>query len=60
MARPRTFDETDVLDRAVQVFWSRGFEGTSIADLEDVLDGEGEASATSNVALRRAVERIIG
>ena len=31
----------------------------AIADLEDVLDGEGEASATSNVALRRAVERII-
>ena len=35
MARPRTFDEADVLDRAVQVFWSRGFEGTSIADLEE-------------------------
>ena len=32
----------------------------AIADLEDVLDGEGEASATSNRALRRAVERIIG
>lgn len=32
----------------------------AIADLEDVLDGEGEASATSNIALRRAVERIIG
>ena len=32
----------------------------AIAALEDVLDGKGEASATSNVALRRAVERIIG
>ena len=32
----------------------------AIADLEDVLDGEGEASATSNRALCRAVERIIG
>jgi guanylate kinase len=32
----------------------------AIADLEDVLDGEGGASATSNVALRRAVARIIG
>jgi len=32
----------------------------AIADLEDVLDGNGEASATSNVALRRAVERIVG
>ena len=32
----------------------------AIADLEDVLDGGGDASATSNVALRRAVARIIG
>lgn len=32
----------------------------AIADLEDVLDGNGEASATSNVALRRAVGRIVG
>ena len=31
----------------------------AVADLEDVLDGSGEKSATSNVALRRAVERII-
>jgi len=32
----------------------------AIADLEAVLDGEGEASSTHNVALRRAVSRIIG
>ncbi len=32
----------------------------AVADLEAVLAGEGEASATSNVALRRAVSRIIG
>jgi guanylate kinase len=32
----------------------------AIADLEDVLDGEGDASATSNIALRRAVERVTG
>ena len=31
----------------------------AISDLEDVLAGKGEASATSNMALRRAVERII-
>ena len=34
MARPRTFDETEVLDRAVQLFWTHGYDGTSIADLE--------------------------
>lgn len=34
MARPREFDHDDVLDRAVDVFWRRGFEGTSVRDLE--------------------------
>ena len=32
----------------------------AIADLEDVLDGNGGASETRNVALRRAVSRIVG
>ena len=32
----------------------------AISDLEDVLVGNGEASSTSNEALRRAVKRIIG
>jgi len=32
----------------------------AISDLEDVLVGNGDASATSNEALRRAVKRIIG
>jgi AcrR family transcriptional regulator len=34
MARPRAFDEEIVLDRALHAFWQHGFEGTSIADLE--------------------------
>ncbi len=32
----------------------------AIADLEAVLDGDGEAHATANVALRRTVARIVG
>ena len=32
----------------------------AISDLEDVLAGKGDASSTSNEALRRAVQRIIG
>lgn len=33
MARPRQFDEAEVLDQAMQVFRSYGYEGTSIAAL---------------------------
>jgi AcrR family transcriptional regulator len=33
MARPRVFEEAEVLDRAMEVFWRHGYEGASMAEL---------------------------
>lgn len=33
MGRQRQFDPEEVLDTALDVFWRKGFEGTSVADL---------------------------
>ncbi|GHJ44229.1 TetR family transcriptional regulator [Catellatospora sp. TT07R-123] len=33
LGRPREYDTDEVLDRAMKVFWAKGYEGTSMADL---------------------------
>ena len=33
MGRPRNYSDAEVLERAIDVFWANGFEGTSITDL---------------------------
>lgn len=35
--RPRNFDENAVLDRALEVFWQRGFQGASLSELTDAM-----------------------
>jgi TetR/AcrR family transcriptional regulator, transcriptional repressor for nem operon len=31
--RPRVFDEQHVIDRAMELFWTKGYEATSVSDL---------------------------
>lgn len=38
MARTPKYDRDQVLERALRLFWSRGYQGTSLKDLEDALD----------------------
>ena len=37
MARPKAFNQDEVLDKAVKVFWAKGYEATSMQDLVDAM-----------------------
>lgn len=37
MARTKNFDENEVLSKAIQLFWHKGYNGTSMQDLVDGL-----------------------
>lgn len=54
MARPRAFDEESVLDNAMNIFWSKGFEATSIQDLVEET-GLNRASMYSSFGDKKAL-----
>lgn len=56
MARPREFDESIVLEAAIQCFWTKGFEATSMRDLIDRM-GITSASVYNAFGDKRALYR---
>ncbi|MFZ5784358.1 MAG: TetR/AcrR family transcriptional regulator [Pseudomonadota bacterium] len=65
MARLKTFDEERALDAAVDCFWSRGYEATSVRDLADAMgiggtslyNAFGDKRALFSRSLQRYAER---
>ena len=65
MSRVKEFDETEVLDQALELFRARGFKHTSFADLVEVLgvsrqslyDTYGDKQALYQTALKRYLDR---
>jgi TetR/AcrR family transcriptional repressor of nem operon len=64
MARPRTFDEDAILDRAMLLFWRKGYEATAMSDLVEELGlGRGSIYAAfgdKHQLFVRALSRYLG
>ena len=64
MARTKAFDQDTVVEKAMQVFWSQGYEATSIQDLVEAMginrgsiyDTFGDKSNLFQVAMRRYMD----
>ncbi|MEQ0563360.1 TetR/AcrR family transcriptional regulator [Amycolatopsis sp. NEAU-NG30] len=56
MARPREFDETAAVERAMHAFWDHGYEATSTQDLCEAT-GLGRSSVYNTFSSKRALFR---
>lgn len=67
MTRTKEFDESEVLDRAMELFWARGYAQTSFTELVESLgvsrqslyDTYGDKHALFQAALKRYMERAV-
>jgi AcrR family transcriptional regulator len=67
MGRPREFDTEQALDRAMELFWRKGYEGTSLFDLTETLGvtrpslyaAFGNKEALFRTVLKRYEERVV-
>ena len=65
LGRPRAFDIEKALERALRVFWEKGYEGSSLSDLTEAMGinrpslyaAFGNKEALFRKALDRYVER---
>jgi AcrR family transcriptional regulator len=54
VGRPRSFDEAGALEKAIQVFWSKGYDGVTIDDLVEGM-GVGRPSLYAVFGDKRAI-----
>src|SRR5690242_10135227 len=52
--RPRSFDEIEAVEKAIQVFWSKGYDGVTIDDLVEGM-GVGRPSLYAVFGDKRAI-----
>jgi len=63
MGRPRAFDLDEALDKALEVFWRKGYEGTSLQDLTEAMGINRPslyaAFGNKEALFRKAIDRYI-
>jgi hypothetical protein len=53
--RPAGFDRAEALQRAMELFWARGYEGATLEDLQAVMGGIMPTQLLQRVRIERGV-----